>query len=322
MKFLVIGCGSIGRRHIKNLIDINAGEVIAADINQEYSKWVNENLKVKTYNDAKKALTSENPDAVLICTHPSSHIKLAMLAAENNAHVFIEKPISNSLDGIGDLLKEIKRGNLKSMVGYNLRFNKGLQKIKKIIENETLGKTLYSRIIFGQYLPEWRPWQDYRESYTARKEMGGGIILDGSHEVDYALWLFGKVKSLVAISDKVSNLEVNVEDTSEIILQFENGVIANIHADFVRRDKRRVCEIAFEKGTVILDFISGEFRTYDAETKEWKSETINEDSNEMYVSEMRQFIEEIKNNAKSVSTIEEAMETLRICLEIKKMVGL
>jgi predicted dehydrogenase len=317
MKIIVIGCGSIGRRHMKNLIDLNVDEVIGVDLSEEYCEWARENLSLKTYTDLKEALEKEKPNGVLICTPPSSHVKLAKIVTKYNSHIFIEKPISDSLEGIDEL---IEITNHKCTVGYNLRFNKGIQKIKKIIEDKKYGKILYSKILVGQYLPDWRPWQDYKESYTARKELGGGIILDASHEIDYALWFFGTPKKIFSISDKVSNLEVNVEDTSEIIMQFENKIIVNIHLDFVRRDKKRYCEIVFENGTIYYDLINNELKEFDVKENKWDIEKIEEEVNEMYVNEMKHFIKMINENIGPSCSLEEAKKTLEVCLKIKENV--
>jgi len=322
MKIMVIGCGSIGRRHMKNLIDLKVDEVIGVDLNEEYCEWVRENLSLRTYNDLNKALEEEKPNGVLICTPPNSHVKLAKIVTKYNSHLFIEKPISDTLEGIDELIEIVDKNKIKCTVGYNLRFNKGIQKIKKIIEEKKYGKLLYSKILFGQYLPDWRPWQDYKESYTARKELGGGIILDASHEIDYALWFFGIPKEILSISDKVSELEVNVEDTSEIIMQFENKAIVNIHLDFVRRDKKRCCEIVFENGTVYYDFINNEFKEFDVKENKWNIEKIEEDANEMYVNEMKHFIQMINENAEPSCSLKEAKKTLEVCLKIKENVKL
>src|SRR5690606_21417659 len=115
------------------------------------------------------------------------------------------------------------------------------------------GKPLWANIEVGQYLPDWRPWQNYRESYTARKELGGGIILDASHEIDYARWLFGEVDTLLCMADKVSDLELNVEDCATVLMRMKSGMQVDVHLDCIQRHYTRHCKIVGANGTMHWD---------------------------------------------------------------------
>ncbi len=316
MKILVVGCGSIGRRHIKNLLSLGHA-VAGVDLSDEYRKWVEENLKVGTYGDMAAAIKSEKPIACFVCTPPSSHITIAQTAIENGLHVFIEKPISSSLGGVDELIKTSKKKNLRIAVGYNLRFSKGVMKLKELVDSGAIGKPLYARMVVGQYLPDWRPWQDYKASYTAKKSLGGGIILDGSHEIDYARWLLGDAAKVTCVAKKISSLDVETEDTADIIYEFKNGAIANIHLVFVRRDYKRGCELVGEGGS--LDFIFGEsISWFDGETKERKTFDVKEDHNETYVRETNDFIEAINKGREPRITAEEGKKSLVLALEAKR----
>lgn len=316
MKMLVVGCGSIGRRHIKNILSLGH-EVAGVDLNAEYRKWVEENLKIKAYGNVKEAIGAERPQACFVCTPPSSHISIANFALDNGLDVFIEKPISNSLDGIDELIAKAKKKGLKVAVGYNLRFNKGVRKVKELLDSGKIGKPLYARIIVAQYLPDWRPWQDYRKSYTSNKSMGGGVLLDCSHELDYARWLLGEAESVTCIAKKVSKLEVETEDDAEVILELKNGAVANIHMDFVRRGYKRGCEIAGEKGNI--DFVFGEkIELFDGETKETKAFDIKADPNEMYIEETKHFVDCVQHKKEPLVSAEEGRRTLLLALRAKE----
>jgi predicted dehydrogenase len=316
VKVVIVGCGSIGRRHAKNLLSLGHA-VAAVDINNEYRKWVEENLKVKTYDNFEAAIRTEEPIAAFVCTPPSNHIVIAQQAVDVGLHVFIEKPLSHSLQGIDQLVQKARKKDLKIAVGYNLRFSKGIMKLKELLGSGTIGKPLYARIIARQYLPDWRPWQNYKSSYTAKKSLGGGIILDGSHEIDYARWLLGDVSKVTCVAKKISSLEVETEDTADIIYEFKNGAVANIHLDFVRRDYKRVCELVGEKGS--LEFIFGESVTWiDGETKERKIFDVREDHNETYMRETNDFLEAIEKKREPLVTAEEGKKSLILALEAKK----
>jgi predicted dehydrogenase len=317
MKFFVIGCGSIGRRHIKNLIDLGE-EVIVSDINPENRKWAEEK-KIKTFEKSEDALL-QKPDAVFVCTPPSTHVLLTKMALETGSHVFVEKPVSHEMNGIDELAKIATEKNLVIAVGYNLRFNKSLEKVRELANSGKIGKILFARIIFGHYLPDWRPAQDYKKSYSASKSLGGGIILDSSHELDYARWLFGDAKEISCMARKVSNLEVDTEDVAEINITFKSGVIANVHLDFIRRDYQRKCEIIGEKGTVSWDHErkKGMVELYLADKKETEVFDLSEEYNKMYVREIEQFIDCIKNKKEPMVSLEEGKRSLILALKAKE----
>lgn len=318
MKILVAGCGSIGERHIRNLKNFLKGEITAFDIDRERLKVIGEKYNIKTAFNFEKVIDEKGTNAVIICTPPNLHIPFALYACKKNIHCFIEKPLSHNLDGVDELISIAKMNKLIIFVGYNLRFNSGFRLVKKMLQENKIGKVLSVRAEFGQYLPDWRPQKDYRLSYTAKSEMGGGILLDGSHEIDYLCSLFGEVKEVFSYADKISNLEVDVEDNTEILLKFENGLIANLHLDFLQRAYTRFCRIVGEDGTIIWDYAENLVKIYQVETGKWQVHRINEETNEMYVREMKHFLQCLKDKKTPPVGIEDARKTLEIVLAAKK----
>jgi predicted dehydrogenase len=318
MRFLVVGCGSIGERHIRNLRALGAKTVIACDTSAERIKSIAEKYAIgETYTDPDRAIES-GADAIVICTPPSSHIPLSLKAADRGMNIFVEKPFSDSTDGIAELTDACAKKNLVLQVGYCFRFQEGLRAVKDAIEKGALGKVLYARADYGQYLPSWRPWQNYKESYTAKKSLGGGIILDGSHEIDYILWLMGDATEVFSYAEKISSLEVETEDYAAILLRFGNGSYAEIHLDFVRHDYSRTCEIVGEKGTIKWSFQDRCVRTFLKETGQWETLASSTDTNEMYLEEMRHFIDCAENKNKPLVDGAEGERTLRTSLSAKR----
>ncbi|MBI5227910.1 Gfo/Idh/MocA family oxidoreductase [Candidatus Micrarchaeota archaeon] len=316
MKILVVGCGSIGRRHITNLISLGY-ETIGVETNPEYRKWVEENLKIKTYPQFSDAITLEKASACWVCTPPNSHIQIAKEAIGAGLHTFIEKPVSSSLEGINGLIAMAKKKKLVLAVGYNLRFSKGVVKVKELVESGIIGRVLHARVSVGQYLPDWRPWQDYRKSYTASKSLGGGIILDASHEIDYIRWIMGEAKGVTCIARKVSSLEVETEDSADIICEFKSGAVANIHLDFIRRDPKRDCEIVGEKGTIELVF-GQKVSLYTAESKQKQEFDVTDDHNNTYIRETEDFFRAVKEKKGPLVSAEEGMESLNLAIAAKQ----
>jgi len=317
MRFLVIGCGSIGERHVRNLITLGERDILVHDVNKERMRLVQRRYGVGTRQDLDSAL-GEELDAVLVCTPPVTHIPLARRVLDAGLNVFVEKPISHTMDGVDEVIKMAKRKRLVLAVGYNFRFHPGMRKVKEMLEDGSIGQVVWGRAIVGQYLPNWRPWQNYRRSYTARREMGGGIILDGSHEIDYMRWLVGEVESVVCFAGKLSSLKVNVEDSADILMRHRKGRMSNVHMDFVRRDYFRECEIVGEEGTIRWSFPSGSVEWYSAKTKNWKTVYGGCDPNAMYVEEMRHFIRCIRGKEAPLVSGEEGRRTLEVALAAKE----
>ena len=319
MRFLVVGCGSIGKRHIRNLKTLKGGDVIAHDVQPERCREVQQEYGVEAYARLEDAL-AQKPDVALICTPTSLHIPPTLSAARSGCHLFIEKPLSHSLEGLDELVDVVARKNLVTLVGCNMRFHPGIAKMKKLLESETIGKVLCARVQAGQYLPDWHPWEDYRYGYSANRSLGGGIILDGIHEIDYITWFLGEVSQVFCFSGKLSSLEIDTEDTAEILLQFRTGTIAEVHLDYVQRARGRSCQIIGEEGTILWDFSVKEVRLYRAQTKEWQvfPEEPDYDTNQMYIEEMKHFLQCFEGKAKPAQDVNAGKRALEIALAAKE----
>ena len=321
MRILIVGAGSIGRRHIKNLNNLGYEDIDVVDISDSNLDYVMENFRIKvTFTDLNDALNSKDYDTGFILTPPIYHIPMALDLANKGLDLFIEKPVSHNLENIDKLIKIKEDNNLIIMVGYNLRFSFGLKYLKSYVEKGILGKIYYIRAEVGQYLPDWRPWQDYRKNYTSIKEMGGGIILDGSHEIDYVMWLANsKVKSVKAIYDKVSNLEINVEDIAETILRFENGIIASIHLNMIERGYNRYCKVVGEKGSIKWLFRDNVLEFYDGASKKLIREKYEIDPSQSYLDEVKHFLYCVVNRAEPLNNLYTAKEPLKVVMRMKEI---
>jgi glutamate-1-semialdehyde aminotransferase/spore coat polysaccharide biosynthesis protein SpsF (cytidylyltransferase family)/predicted dehydrogenase len=253
-----------------------------------------------------------------MCTPPVYHVAQAMAALQAHAHVFIEKPLSHESSGIQVLIAEARRHDRNVQIGYNMRFHPGLQILKELIESGKIGRVLWLNAEAGQYLPDWRPWQNYRESYSARHELGGGIILDGSHEMDYICWLLGRPTEVICRAEHLSNLEVNVEDSAWIYLTFPERRRAELHLDFVQRTYTRICKVVGETGTALWDFSAQEVRWFSAGQPGWQSIPYVFEPNDMYVAEMRHFLESLGSGTGPMVDLEQSRDVIRVVEAAKK----
>jgi predicted dehydrogenase len=314
---LVAGAGSIGRRHIGNLKKLGVTRLAACDPHPERLAYVSSEFQVECFPTLEAGLQEFRPKAVLICTPPVHHVAQAMQALRASAHLFVEKPLSNRLDGVEELREQAAKCGVVVQVGYNLRFHPPIERLKELVDSAAVGKILWARVESGSYLPDWRPWQDYRKSYTARRELGGGILLDGSHEIDYVTWLFGAPREVACMAGRVSQLDVNVEDCATILLGFPDGTRADVHVDFIQRSYSRSCTLVGPEGKLCWNFTSNAVQI---ERPGGQVETQNFDSeaNGMYVNEMAHFLECVKTGARPRFGLEDATLTLRVALAARR----
>jgi len=228
--------------------------------------------------------------------------------------VFLEKPIAHELAAARELTDFAAHQQRILYVGYNLRFHPGLQKVKQLLAQLKFGQPLSFRIEYGQYLPDWRPLQDYRSGYNTRSAEGGGILLDGSHELDYLLWLAGDVETVYCEAAHLSRLEMDAEDTAAITLRTREGAFAEMHLDCVQRGYSRSCKVICERGTILWDFKQGVTCIGADEPAHRIQGTALQDTNQMYIDEMSHFIACLKGDASPLVTGADATRALEIAL--------
>jgi predicted dehydrogenase len=313
-RFLVIGCGSIGTRHARNLIALGQA-VIAYDTSTERLESINRELGVPTVDDLDAAWDA-SPEAVVIATPTSLHLPLALEATRRGCHFFVEKPLSDTLEGTDDLVAAVAAAGVVSLVGCNMRFHPGVRALKDLVDTGKLGAILSARFEFGQYLPDWRPSTDYRTSYSAHREQGGGIILDAIHELDYAMWLLGDVSEVACFADHVSRLEIDTEDVASVLLRFEAGAIAEVHLDYLQRVYSRSCKLVGEHGTARWDYTKPELDLYLANVAEWKQHRLFEewDPNVMYLDELRHFLRCLDGEEQPLADVAAGLRSLSLAL--------
>lgn len=310
MKVIVAGAGSIGRRHIANLRTLGVKDIVVLEPDAGRRAFAVQKLRCRAVASLKEAL-SPRPAAAVICTPPSSHASLAVKLLAARVPCFIEKPLAHRPADAAAILRAARRSRTVAAVGYQLRQAPALQWILRVIKKGTLGRLLYVRAEAGQYLPDWRPWQDYRKSYTARRSLGGGVLRDHSHEIDLVRWLAGDVRKATCVARRLSRLNVDVEDTAELTLELDSGVLASLHLDMIQRAYKKGCRFVFEKGTIDWDYPS-DIRIYTAASKAWKKRRLASRGADFYVAEMRLFLKSAGAGrlADGLVSVEDAARTL------------
>lgn len=287
LRVLVVGCGSIGRRHLRLLRELGvAAEGCETDERQRTA--VVRELGVTVHARLDYGL-ARGFDGAVIATPNHLHVEPALQALAAGCGLLVEKPLSHNLDGVDYLLSGASAARRPLLVGYSLRFHPGLRRVKALLDAGAIGAVRSARVQFGQYLPDWRPWQDYRRSYSALAGMGGGIILDASHELDYTCWLLGEPEGMACLAGRVSDLEIETEDLAEILLRFPGGATASVHLDYLNRTYTRGCELIGDQGTIIWNYPEQTVRLYSPGLG-WQEEKIPFVADDMYREELRHFL--------------------------------
>jgi predicted dehydrogenase len=318
MRLLVLGCGSIGRRHALSAGQLGF-EVTVADTDGTRAQAVARETDAVAWHDDAKAALATRPDAVIVATPHVWHVEHAKAALDHDAHVLIEKPVSDRLDGLDELAAMAARRGKGVFVVCNMRYHKAVEALWN--NRGALGTVRYARAHYGNYLPSMRPGTDYRNLYCSRAASGGGVILDAIHEIDYLMWFFGPVSRVAAEKGRLSDLDIDVEDFADIVLEHASGVRSVITMDYLRPCKRRGCEIIGQDGMLIWDSEGKqpercEVRLYRTATARWEVLLRDEDLDlgAPYLEMMKDFTTALAGRPSRLQTLGEAKTRLEAAL--------
>ena len=335
MNILIIGLGSIGQRHLRNLKLIepkskfyairkkknvpllnNFNKVIDGDIKKKYS--------IRYFRSLKKIYQSKvKIDCAFVCTPSSKHVSQAIELLKYNIPCFVEKPLGSSLKGIKELERLLKKKNIITMMGFQLRFNPLIQYLKKNIKKKSLiGTPIAAHIHHGENIKNFHPYENYKISYAANKKLGGGVILTQIHEIDYFLQLFEEydIKQSSFISSKISDLKINVEDifsSSFLLKKNKNKMMCSMHLNFFETPKKRKFYLIGKKGSLEACFNSNTiniFRNKKREIKKFKFK-----KNDIFIKELKFFITHVKTKKMIPKNLNlyNGIKTLRFALKMK-----
>ena len=319
---VIIGCGSIGQRHIKNLKEIGINEIIAFRSKKGFHKDLPKELGV-TEVSSWNSVIEQKPDVAIVSNPTSLHIEYAQKLTPFVKGIFIEKPLSNSLDGIDDLINLLRKNNTVSFMGYNLMFHPMISSINDFIDSNDIGKIINIQCQVGQWLPDWHPYEDYTKSYVSKKNLGGGAALTLIHEIHLAMVLGGKPLEVCGMKSKSSLLEVDedLDVISNVMIKHDSGCVSQIHLDFIQKPMQRKGLISFERGWISYDF--NEKKAIAQKTEAKKPEIIwsdlNYDSNDMYIKQLKDFIKYVEERrVKHPRDIREGIESLKVVISLIK----
>jgi predicted dehydrogenase len=326
MKYLIAGLGSVGRRHMRNLIALGETDIVLFRTHKA-TLPDDELAGFPVEINLAEALKKHKPDAVIVSNPTALHLDAAIPAAEAGCAILLEKPISHSMERLDVLQAAVQKSGSKVLVAFQFRFHPGMVTTRQLIENGEIGRVVSAHVHFGEYLPAWHPWEDYRKGYAARADMGGGVVATQCHSLDYLPWLVGKrVESVWGFAAKLSDLEVDVDDTSKIGLRFEGGALGNLHLDYNQQPPEHEFRIIGTNGTIKWNLADGAARIYRPHLNpspsgrgergegNWDVYPLPAgwERNVMFAEQTEHFVNIVKGNASSSCTLEDGIQVMKI----------
>jgi predicted dehydrogenase len=329
MKFMIAGLGSIGRRHFRNLLLLGQKDIVL--LRSHRATLPDDELAgYPVETDLAQALRVHKPDAVIVANPSALHLDVAIPAAEAGCHILLEKPVSNSLERMATLKQASGKSGSRILVGFQFRYHPAMIKARELVGGGRLGKLLAFRAHWGEYLPQWHPWEDYRQGYAARADLGGGVLNTLIHPFDYLRFMLGEVGALWAFQGKLSPLQVDVEDAAEVGLQLTGGAVGSVHVNFFQRPPVHRFEIVGTDGSMSWDNADGilhiqrmpaPFGTYSANPALPIAESFPPpagfERNDLFIAQMKHFIKLVEHNIAPVCSLQDGVRALQMVLGAK-----
>lgn len=306
MRVLIVGLGAAGQRHARNLrrllgdgVELLAvrrrggGPALSDALRPRHNVLPEHSLDINVFDDLGRAL-DERPDGVVVADPTSMHLASASTALGAGCALLIEKPLSHSWSGVPEFLAAASRSRSSVLVGYQLRFHPLLERVRALVQDVAFGPVVSAACTYGEYLPDWHPYEDYRAGYAARHELGGGVLLTQIHDIDYLGWILGWPSQVYSVGGHLSSLQVDVEDTAVSLWPCVidgRSVPVHLQQDYVRRPPVRRLELVMERGALSLDLLAPHLRVWDADARCVIDESPQDyDRNDLFLAEVRHFL--------------------------------
>jgi predicted dehydrogenase len=313
MRILLAGLGSIGRRHLRNLVALGEQDLILLRTEKATLEDDSDLEGFPVVTGIEQGLEME-PEAVIVSNPTALHMQVAIPAARAGCHLLIEKPLSDRLEQIEELRMAIAEGGGQILVGFQFRFHPDLLALKTLLEQDQVGRLIFARAHWGEYLPDWHPWEDYHLSYAARSELGGGVVLTLCHPFDYLRWICGEVEQVSGNLAHSGALGIEVEDLAEAVLILQGGALATVHLDYLQKPRTHTLELGGTGGTLKWDEQLEGVRIYRGPAKAWErlGSAPGFTRNDMFLAEMAHFLRVVNNKEAPSCSLQDGIRSLEI----------
>lgn len=317
-EILIAGLGSIGRRHLANLRALGWPHLRLYRTGRSTQSDA-ELAGIPVDHDLATALARQ-PVAVIVSNPSALHVPLALEAARAGAHLLIEKPLSNDMTGVGELESLVAAGGLTAFVGFQLRFNPGLRRIRAWLRAGAIGTVVSAQVHWGEYLPGMHPWEDYRVGYAARAELGGGVLLTLCHPFDYLRWLIGELSDVSAVESRADSLRLSVDTCVDVTARFACGASAHVHLNFVERPMNHQLTLIGTEGTMTWNHADSAVHRYSTAAGCWETLLAPDgfERERMFLEEMRHFLACLRGEEQPLSTLADGRAALEVTLAARQ----
>ncbi|MCK5617370.1 Gfo/Idh/MocA family oxidoreductase [Candidatus Pacearchaeota archaeon] len=332
MKALFVGLGSIGQRHLTNFKAVaeKDSQVLAcrstkhntliADGVANACNSLKQHYGLEQFDNLDDSLR-QSPDVVFVTNPSSKHLEVALKAIEYGCDLFIEKPLSHNLDKVDLLRKQAANKPSIVMVGYQTRFHPCYKLVKTFLADGKYGSVVSAGFEWGTYLPSHHPYEDYRKGYAAIKDLGGGVILGMIHEIDMICSFWKQPESLVAVGGKLSTLEIDVEDTVSVLMNYKQGrqnFPVSLFLSYAQTKESRKFRIQLEKATVFCDLLENTVSLFDETGMAIIDESYTGlQRNTVFLDEMKEFVASVRERRQPSAPLEDGIESLKLAMRIK-----
>ena len=317
MNILIIGNGSIGMRHLQNCLEIDAINSISV-VSSKDKILVDKQITI--YNSIAAAFSNNQKyDSVIVATPTAFHVENCIdLIQLGIKKIYVEKPISNSLINIDELINLSIKNKVLVFVGFDMRFDLGLNKVKQLICENEIGNLISFQSEVGQYLPDWRPNENYKEGMSAKVQLGGGVLLDLVHEFDFLAWIVGKITKIYGFNEKINHLDIETEGIAVNIMRTQNGVLGLLSLDYIQKNLARNAKFIGDKGIIKWDYVDSSVKWFSK--NKWQEFYYKDfERNDRFKLIIRAFLDSNFNTFDSrLTTLEESTHSLKLILEAKE----
>ena len=309
---LIVGAGSVGRRHARNLAT-DGCTISAVDPRGDRLREISKEVRVETcFETLDEALhvTGKTMQGVVVASPPKYHVAQCITALDAGLPVLLEKPVSPDLAGAQRLAAAVAKAKAPLLLAYTWRWWPSLGDVRKLLAEGNIGTVRHVRFVMSAHLADWHPWERYQDFFMASAEQGGGALLDESHWVDLALWFFGMPKAVSARIERISDLEIETDDNVDMLLAYDNGLRVSLHLDLYGRPHERSIRFSGEKGTLLWE--PNRLAVGHAAEAKWQETTYPHERNDMFVANTREFLDVIGGKPVRTCTIADGVRVLEV----------
>ena len=320
MRALIVGTGGIGARHAASIAALDPDATLIGV--RAAPSETTERLGMTLVPDLAAGI-AERPDIAVVALPPAHHAGAARKLLGANIPLYLEKPPATRGADLEDIAASAEAAGIVTMTGCLLRRMEGFRRLRDLIRENAMGPPLHARLSVGQWLPDWRPGRDYRETYSAQRALGGGVLLDLIHELDLARFLFGEFETVRAQAGRTGELDIDTEDAADILL-CRPGLTVSVHLDYLDRGHHREGRVVLAQGTIVYDAIGGRLAAYDAEAETWRDIAGAEDFSVPRALEdaMAHFLDCVARGAQTDQPIGDGLRSLALAERAKADAGL